>query len=874
MLKITKPRTSKSLLAVTLTLMMACAGLLPPGVSHAASQPKITWSENHIAVEVSRGGSTVRRLTFTSDQNLQDVSIEPVPALSDLVSLQPNAIHTVFADQAQAVSLLVSAPADAATGHREGTIHLRSGSQTLPDTLKVEVDVKDGPVEVPDADAAQDIVSPATVSLSGASETAFNPRSVNLRFDVAGATLNTDPSTISVAVNDVLVPATSVQIGSSSVTVPVVLAEGSNDVELFASDTKTRMIYKEATLWAGGYTMQVAVYDENGQPSTGTLVTARLGDDKEVTATATSSSGSVFFNNLPNWTIILEASASSNRIASVATNGGAGFAQLRLRAFNAPSTIDNDDFSLGTAGWNIGTAPVFIIPHDEGTFVPLEEPSAAQTIQTAASTTQTSAATQPSGEMAVAGTASPSISPSRAELHARAGVPAAVRQNNVQQSSVQQAATAPSGGDVVTALAAAEADNDLVLATSGEGPQTISRTLNVEPGTLEVKVRYKFVTSEVPGGWFGTQYNDYFNISLRSQAGGSGSESQTMNGLGLSSFDAGGATDWREFTLPVNENGDTVQVDATVANVADGLFDSYLVIDVVAKPKVKIGDLVAVVKNDTATVNVKMSTNAPTDVTLTLLMKSGTGAAVFDSTSSTTMTINATTDVVIRGVTESSTRDNIRLQATRSDGKKLDDEDFSVLWVTLQLRTSGTVSSDNSAKNAIKSAMGTLALGTLRSTGATAAKIWRNTVEIMGTVSPLNFKGKIKMPRYRILSQYYYNNALQLTRTAGLDDLPGADVLRDFDPKPKGHVFDFDGPGIDFSGVVSNTGDTRRQRVNFQQYATYEEKGQTKKASGDLFWYARISIIKTATGDALATDVPGDNQAATGSTPLTWNLQP
>src|SRR5438105_10553333 len=225
-------------LAAAVTLVVICGGLMPLGVSHAASQPKITWSENHIAVEVSPGGGAVRQVTFISDQNLQDVSIESVPALAGLVSLQPNTIHSVFADQAQAVTLLVSAPADAAPGHRTGTVHVRRGSQTIPETLKVEIDVKEGVVETPpDADAAQDIVSPATVSLSGASETTFNPRSVNLRFDVAGATLNTDPSTISVSVNGLVAPATSVQIASSSVTVPATLAEGRNDVELFASDT-------------------------------------------------------------------------------------------------------------------------------------------------------------------------------------------------------------------------------------------------------------------------------------------------------------------------------------------------------------------------------------------------------------------------------------------------------------------------------------------------------------------------------------------------------------------------------------------------------------------------------------------------------------
>ena len=74
-----------------------------------------------------------------------------------------------------------------------------------------------------------------------------------------------------------------------------------------------------------------------------------------------------------------------------------------------------------------------------------------------------------------------------------------------------------------------------MLNTSGEGPESISRTFQIEEGVQEIKVRYKFITSEVPGGYFGTQYNDYFNVAIRSQvAGGSASESQTMNGLGSS----------------------------------------------------------------------------------------------------------------------------------------------------------------------------------------------------------------------------------------------------------------------------------------------------------------------------------------------------
>lgn len=125
-------------------------------------------------------------------------------------------------------------------------------------------------------------------------------------------------------------------------------------------------------------------------------------------------------------------------------------------------------------------------------------------------------------------------------------------------------------------------DTDLALSTSGNGAQTVSRTFETKPGTPRVTVRYRFITSEVPGGYFGTEYDDAFSVALRSQKGGGVSyHANTMNGLGLSAFDASGATEWREVSLPVSEDGDTVQVDIKVSNVADGLYDSQVVIDVV-----------------------------------------------------------------------------------------------------------------------------------------------------------------------------------------------------------------------------------------------------------------------------------------------------
>lgn len=55
-----------------------------------------------------------------------------------------------------------------------------------------------------------------------------------------------------------------------------------------------------------------------------------------------------------------------------------------------------------------------------------------------------------------------------------------------------------------------------------------------------------------------------------------------MNGLGLAAFDfKSGSTSWRRALLPISSSGDTVQVDVTVANVGDNLFNSKVVVDFV-----------------------------------------------------------------------------------------------------------------------------------------------------------------------------------------------------------------------------------------------------------------------------------------------------
>ena len=132
-----------------------------------------------------------------------------------------------------------------------------------------------------------------------------------------------------------------------------------------------------------------------------------------------------------------------------------------------------------------------------------------------------------------------------------------------------------------TSLAATPATQDLRVGTSGQGPRTVTYTLKPPADTKTAKIRYRFQTDEFPT-YYGTKYNDSFQVTLRTQGGASNAVSGAMNELGQAAFDATGSTAWKELTLELGTAGEPVQVDLTVANVGDGAVDSAVIVDFVA----------------------------------------------------------------------------------------------------------------------------------------------------------------------------------------------------------------------------------------------------------------------------------------------------
>jgi hypothetical protein len=310
------------------------------------------------------------------------------------------------------------------------------------------------------------------------------------------------------------------------------------------------------------------------------------------------------------------------------------------------------------------------------------------------------------------------------------------------------------------------------------------------------------------------------------------------------------------------------------------------VANLTVKPRASIDSFKAVGKDQTATIRVTVSHNpnaAP--ITLTLFPSSGTtGQANFTSNNSTSRTITSTIDVEVRGITESSTKDNLWMSATFGSSS-LDTEDFTVVLVTLSLRFSNSVSADNGASSVQQTGLGTLQLGGPFLSSGTEPVLWRHAVEIVGTILPSNFSESVILQR-QVVATNSWNENNTLVSNAGCDPPQPTPCLdtsfpqyRDDNPQSGnsgGRVYDIDSPGSSLQPTAP-IGLIRRRRTNFLQWATISQlqSGLTSnvRISPDIQWYQRLSIEKTRSGVQVNIDLLNDNQVGSGTTLLSWNFQ-
>jgi hypothetical protein len=109
-------------------------------VSNLPATPRISWSEPSTTVTLSPGQSLTKNLSITSNENLPGASIEAVPEIARFLAIQPTGIQSIAANLP--VSLAFSIPSQTPLGTYEGTVHVRANNATVPQTLKVKINVR------------------------------------------------------------------------------------------------------------------------------------------------------------------------------------------------------------------------------------------------------------------------------------------------------------------------------------------------------------------------------------------------------------------------------------------------------------------------------------------------------------------------------------------------------------------------------------------------------------------------------------------------------------------------------------------------------------------------------------------------------------
>jgi subtilisin family serine protease len=120
-------------------LLVACVGVT--GTQIRAKTP-ITWVPAQYEISLFPGTVKSTTLTFESTQSLNNVSLFVAPAISGFISIgNAGNVATFPAGAVASIAVRIEVPAATPVGDYEGTIHVRSGQATIPNTLKVLIHI-------------------------------------------------------------------------------------------------------------------------------------------------------------------------------------------------------------------------------------------------------------------------------------------------------------------------------------------------------------------------------------------------------------------------------------------------------------------------------------------------------------------------------------------------------------------------------------------------------------------------------------------------------------------------------------------------------------------------------------------------------------
>lgn len=224
--------------------------------------------------------------------------------------------------------------------------------------IRDEPPVEDGPPADDD-----ESVSAGSISIP-LEENELHPVGTDVLLTVSGAQFSSGANEITLLHNENLVK--NLTVDADSIIASNLLADGINNIILYANDSSGNQLTFSITLWAGANSAYINILDEYEQPVTANLK-LRLADDEMIGIDAVAEEGIYHAVNLPSRTMIIEATTSFNEFGSGALVGGIDSAiTITVQGISEASDIDNNDFSQNLSGWTTdGNGSVAVVPETD-----------------------------------------------------------------------------------------------------------------------------------------------------------------------------------------------------------------------------------------------------------------------------------------------------------------------------------------------------------------------------------------------------------------------------------------------------------------------------------------------------------------------------
>jgi hypothetical protein len=181
----------------------------------------------------------------------------------------------------------------------------------------------------------------------------------------------------------------------------------------------------------------------------------------------------------------------------------------------------------------------------------------------------------------------------------------------------------------------------------------------------------------------------------------------------------------------------------------------------------------------------------------------------------------------------------------------------TVVVATISITSSGTAATDNSARDAYKSLVGTYNLGAFVATGGFCSIGYQAS----GMLTPSSYTGAVNLVRTKggVVYAGSTGQTVQTTYPTGSNDtsMPQYEDTNPHSGGSNGVVYDLDAPGV--SPAVSQVG---RIRYNFFENAQLPDGTYVANEVG---FYVRVSCNWGSAGNSFRNDVAGDNVLGLGT---------